>query len=329
MQKKYLTWSFRVGALSVLSALVLFVVSCSDDDGPTPVAATANFTFVVNPDQSGSVAFTNTSINGKEYSWDFGDGSESTEESPVHVYAASGTYTVELSALGDAGTAVSKKTASVVVVKVAENVLEGGDFETADASKWTIVGTGAPKLPKVEFGVTANLPTGGTGGGLRVSNPDGLTTGDQVEMVMYRSIQLEAGKTYEVSALIKHGPLTATDVADGGPKEAFLSIEFSDAAPSGTGQWKTVANTDTKVLLHRYCVCWMGASLADGANGEWLNSYTANWISYYSGNKDVLEITVPTTGTYYVGFKAGLGTAAGATFSSSGFVVDNLVISEK
>lgn len=44
--------------------------------------------------------FTNTSLNAETYSWDFGDGNSSTEENPVHTYAAEGTYTVELTASG-------------------------------------------------------------------------------------------------------------------------------------------------------------------------------------------------------------------------------------
>lgn len=334
MQNGTIKLWFALASFSLLSALGVVLTSCGgDDDEPKAKDVTANFTFVVNADESGEVTFTNTSENGKSYSWKFGECSAtSTEMSPTHVYAASGTYTVELTATGDAGTEPSVITKDVVV-EVAEdavpNLLEGGTFKSTDASKWTIVGTGANLLPKVDFGYTCDVPEGGDGGALRVSNPVNLETGKTVEMVMYRSIALEAGKTYSISALIKHGPLTGTDVADGGPKEAFLSVEISDAAPSGTGGWKTSTGADTKVLLHRYCVCWMGAEMDEGADGPWLNTYTAGWISYWTGDKDVYDFTVPASGTYYIGFKAGLGTPAGATFSDAGFVVDNLVISEK
>ncbi|MGF1637000.1 MAG: PKD domain-containing protein [Cyclobacteriaceae bacterium] len=326
MQKKTNKSWISLGYIAMFSALILFFISCKDDEEPTP--AVADFTFVAT-EGTGSVVFTNTSTNGLQYLWDFGDNSEeSTETSPTHVYAASGTYTVKLTALGESGTTPSIKEQEVAVTRDAVNLIDGGTFETADASKWTIVGTGAPYLPKVEFGSTDNLPQGGSGGALKVSNPDGYESGDQVEMVMYRSLELEAGKTYTISALINHGPLSATDVADGGPKEAFLSIEIADAAPSGTGQWKSSEENDSQVLLHRYCVCWMGESLA-AVNGPWENAYTVAWINYLSGDAEVLDFSVPTSGTYYIGFKAGLGTAEGATFSSNGFVVDNLVVIEK
>lgn len=44
-----------------------------------------------------SVTFTEQSTgNNLSYSWDFGDGSTSTEQNPVHLYAGAGTYTVSL-----------------------------------------------------------------------------------------------------------------------------------------------------------------------------------------------------------------------------------------
>lgn len=56
----------------------------------------ADFTFA----ESGFVAseynFFNSSVNALEYSWDFGDGSSSDEESPTHIYLSPGSYTVTL-----------------------------------------------------------------------------------------------------------------------------------------------------------------------------------------------------------------------------------------
>ncbi|MGE0636859.1 MAG: HYR domain-containing protein, partial [Bacteroidia bacterium] len=65
---------------------------------PLPVAAFNWFA-------SGSVVqFTNQSTNGTSYAWDFGDGSTSTEQNPVHTYAAGGTYTVTLVVTNACGT---------------------------------------------------------------------------------------------------------------------------------------------------------------------------------------------------------------------------------
>ncbi|MEO0471705.1 MAG: PKD domain-containing protein [Bacteroidota bacterium] len=47
--------------------------------------------------------FTNTTVNGTTYSWDFGDGNSSMDANPEHTYAANGVYTVSLTATNDCG----------------------------------------------------------------------------------------------------------------------------------------------------------------------------------------------------------------------------------
>lgn len=42
------------------------------------------------------VTLTNTSTGGGAYTWDFGDGTNSTQTSPVHTYASNGTYPIKL-----------------------------------------------------------------------------------------------------------------------------------------------------------------------------------------------------------------------------------------
>jgi hypothetical protein len=51
-----------------------------------------------------AVTFTNMSTGATSYGWIFGDAGTATAPSPVHNYAASGTYTVELTANGACGT---------------------------------------------------------------------------------------------------------------------------------------------------------------------------------------------------------------------------------
>jgi hypothetical protein len=60
------------------------------------VALTAAYTYSV---EDLTVTFTNISSGAESYSWDFGDGSSSTAENPVHTFAAAGTYTVVLTAV--------------------------------------------------------------------------------------------------------------------------------------------------------------------------------------------------------------------------------------
>ena len=58
--------------------------------------------------------FSNISTNGTAYNWDFGDGMSSTEENPIHVFDAIGTYTVTLTITNDCGTSVSTQTVDVL-----------------------------------------------------------------------------------------------------------------------------------------------------------------------------------------------------------------------
>lgn len=83
-------------------------------------APTSSFTYnvpVVNQYQ-----FTNTSTGGTIYSWDFGDTFQSTAQSPLHIYATSGTYTVTLIVTGSNGCS----TTSTQVINFVSGVQEQG-----------------------------------------------------------------------------------------------------------------------------------------------------------------------------------------------------------
>ncbi|MEA3444130.1 MAG: T9SS type A sorting domain-containing protein, partial [Bacteroidota bacterium] len=68
-----------------------------------------------------TVEFTNTSGNALSYLWDFGDGTTSTEENPVHQYQSIGTFTVSLIAANVCGTD-SFEVDIDILVTVAENI---------------------------------------------------------------------------------------------------------------------------------------------------------------------------------------------------------------
>jgi FOG: PKD repeat len=66
-----------------------------------------------------SASFSNTSAHADTYSWDFGDGNTSTEQSPQHTYAGDGTYTVTLTATGPCGTSTSSQTVTIATPPIA------------------------------------------------------------------------------------------------------------------------------------------------------------------------------------------------------------------
>ena len=59
---------------------------------PVDPLTLASFDFVQLNDFG--IEFTNTSMEGDDYIWDFGDGNMSTDENPTHLYAQNGTYDV-------------------------------------------------------------------------------------------------------------------------------------------------------------------------------------------------------------------------------------------
>lgn len=76
-----------------------------------PIAAlTASYTYSV---EDMAVTFTNNSTGAESYSWDFGDGNTSTDESPVHTFAGAGTYTVVLTAMAGMESATDEQSITV------------------------------------------------------------------------------------------------------------------------------------------------------------------------------------------------------------------------
>ena len=73
---------------------------------PVPSAATASFSVDLESGKAPVVAtFTNTSSGEmSSVEWDFGDGNNSKEQNPEHVYTVAGTYTVQLTVSGPGGT---------------------------------------------------------------------------------------------------------------------------------------------------------------------------------------------------------------------------------
>ncbi|MCO6475359.1 MAG: PKD domain-containing protein [Phaeodactylibacter sp.] len=93
----------------------------------------ANFDFQKN---GLTVTFTNTSANATSYSWNFGDGMISTEESPTHTYMAEGAYTVTLTAMDDDGN-MDEISKEVVLSSVA---FTPAALSSADGKVWRLDG---------------------------------------------------------------------------------------------------------------------------------------------------------------------------------------------
>ena len=112
---KGLIWIFLLMAVWQLP-------SCGDDDSErTPFA---NFEWTGNDGPAPvTVQFINKSLYANTYEWDFGDGSTSSEEAPVHVFfnttGAPKEFTVRLMAI-DINTALYNGRSKVIIVEPTE-----------------------------------------------------------------------------------------------------------------------------------------------------------------------------------------------------------------
>jgi len=145
-------------------------------DAPLPVAD-----FIAAPLTAPSLydfAFTNLSTDSESWLWDFGDGETSTDENPVHDYAADGTYTVTLTATGPGGVDVETKVAYLIVADPYDDIesyadgaplngLNGGvGYPGPYISRGTFAGAAAADdIESYTDGVALNGLNGGTGWG--------------------------------------------------------------------------------------------------------------------------------------------------------------------
>jgi PKD repeat protein len=112
----------------MILALAVSFVACQEDeiirsqfeDGPD-AKPEASFTFT---QEYLKVTFKTTSTNAESYYWDFGDGAHSTDSTPVHTYAAAGTYNVVLKVNSPDGYSSSSDTTSIYVAGPVSAYLE-------------------------------------------------------------------------------------------------------------------------------------------------------------------------------------------------------------
>ena len=159
--------------------------------GPLP---TPDFSFT-NIDGELEVDFTNNSTDATTYSWDFGDGSFSTNENPNHSYNAGGEYTVTLTATNSCGSETTSQTVSLLIAPTAgfsvENTSGCAPFEVqfsdqssgnATAWNWTFEGGTPATSTEQNPTVTYNTP-GIYDVSLTVSNSAGENTLSQTDYI--------------------------------------------------------------------------------------------------------------------------------------------------
>ncbi len=135
------------GKIAIGLIALLAITSCKED----PVMPDPDFSYVIDDK---TVTFTNLSTDASSYSWDFDDGETSTDENPVHTYAAYGDYDVRLTAKGDGGEDINKQTLSVV--KEWPAIAIDGNFSDWDAVESLYSGYGEASGTLSEAKVTTD-----------------------------------------------------------------------------------------------------------------------------------------------------------------------------
>lgn len=113
--------------------LVLAIAGCGKDDdggGTTSDILTPAFTLEVSADNPFLVNFTNISANATDYSWDFGDGNTSTEESPSHTYTEAGTFDIVLTASNATESKETTKSVQIIDPNATTTFIAGSSSKT-------------------------------------------------------------------------------------------------------------------------------------------------------------------------------------------------------
>ncbi len=108
-------------------AVFTFFVSCQKQpEADFSINKTEAFT-------GDTIIFTNNTINGFHYKWDFGDGSSSTDENPSHIYTKAGEYNIVLIAYSKKDKKTSKREQSIKIKKANEIEYEGNKYPVSKA----------------------------------------------------------------------------------------------------------------------------------------------------------------------------------------------------
>ncbi|MEM9075467.1 MAG: PKD domain-containing protein [Bacteroidota bacterium] len=142
----------KAGILSLIILAISFL-GCEDDDDNTTGLPTVVAAFTQTQIQnSGIVSFINISENADSFSWDFGDGTTSTEKDPIKMFEE-GTFTVTLTAsnVSGASNTFSDELTIVLPDQFDSGLLTNGDFENGADPWFTNFGDNIPEV-RVEGG---------------------------------------------------------------------------------------------------------------------------------------------------------------------------------
>jgi PKD repeat protein len=130
--------------------------------GTTPVYRAPNTDFTANVTSGAAplaVQFTDTTPQtARTWSWDFGDGSNSADQNPVHTYTAAGTYTVALTATNGQKISATKTQAGYITVASSGGSSSGSSVGGGGSGSEADTGSHNPGQVNFTANVTAGVP---------------------------------------------------------------------------------------------------------------------------------------------------------------------------
>jgi PKD repeat protein len=153
-----------------LIAFVLFLVGCTKDVPPAPVA---RFEFrEESADRNGAIVkFSNLSTDATRFNWIFADGGSSSEHSPRHTFTKNGTYYVTLTADGDGGNDKFSQTVNIASIPTTGTFIFWSRIADKGNTTVTVAGNEVGKITVYQTGAT--VPACGTEGFVTVRLPEG------------------------------------------------------------------------------------------------------------------------------------------------------------
>lgn len=113
----------------LLGTVIASVITCSNENSTEPKVSgpTSDFTFdMVDNIVPVTVNFSNKSTNSSSYLWDFGDGVNTADKTPSHLYTVAGDYNVTLVAFSNLGADSITKTLTFINPPINIFLIQGG-----------------------------------------------------------------------------------------------------------------------------------------------------------------------------------------------------------
>jgi PKD repeat protein len=197
---------------------------------PESVLPVANFTANL------TVQFTDISTNNPtQWKWDFGDGTNSTKQNPLHVYDREGTYTVTLVATNDAGSSYVRsmvitvtRLLTVPVANFTANITEGYAPLTV---QFTDTSTNSPTQWNWNFG---------DGTTSTEQNPVHVFSGEETYNVTLVAINNDGSSNPKsMNIKVNHVPTSpvASFSANTSEGSSPLAVQFTDTSTNSPTQW--------------------------------------------------------------------------------------------